>query len=137
MKKIIESFEEGNDLVWQIDKKEFMRIRDKKWLKISWVGIKLTDNEKANLIKDNLIFESEAKIDYLLRKTSLNKIKVDMEKKFKTSYTDIMIKIVTMCSKIQLEPLYGTYEDYDSYNEKLGYCIEKVVKAYENKYGKF
>lgn len=137
MKKIIESFEEGNDLVWQIDKKEFMRIRDKKWFKISWVGIKLTDNEKANLIKDNLIFESEAKIDYLLRKTSLNKIKVDMEKKFKTSYTDIMIKIVTMCSKIKLEPLYGTYEDYDSYNEKLGYCIEKVVKAYENKYGKF
>lgn len=137
MKKIIESFEEGNDLVWQIDKKEFMRIRDKKWFKISWVGIKLTDSEKANLIKDNLIFESEAKIDYLLRKTSLNKIKVDMEKKFKTSYTDIMIKIVTMCSKIKLEPLYGTYEDYDSYNEKLGYCIEKVVKAYENKYGKF
>lgn len=137
MKKIIESFEEGNDLVWQIDKKEFMRIRDKKWFKISWVGIKLTDNEKANLIKDNLIFESEAKIDYLLRKTSLNKIKVDMEKKFKTSYTDIMIKIVTMCSKIKLEPLYGTYEDYDSYNEKLGYCIKKVVKAYENKYGKF
>lgn len=137
MKKIIESFEEGNDLVWQIDKKEFMRIRDKKWFKISWVGIKLTDSEKANLIKDNLIFESEAKIDYLLRKTSLNKIKTDMEKKFKTSYTDIMIKIVTMCSKIKLEPLYGTYEDYDSYNEKLGYCIEKVVKAYENKYGKF
>ena len=60
-----------------------------------------------------------------------------MEKRFKTSYTDIMIKIVTMCSKIKLEPLYGTYEDYDSYNEKLGYCIEKVVKAYENKYGKF
>lgn len=137
MKKIIESFEEGNDLVWQIDKKEFMRIRDKKWFKISWVGIKLTDSEKANLIKDNLIFESEAKIDYLLRKTSLNKIKTDMEKRFKTSYTDIMIKIVTMCSKIKLEPLYGTYEDYDSYNEKLGYCIEKVVKAYENKYGKF
>ena len=82
MKKIIESFEEGNDLVWQIDKKEFMRIRDKKWFKISWVGIKLTDSEKANLIKDNLIFESEAKIDYLLRKTSLNKIKTDMEKRF-------------------------------------------------------
>lgn len=137
MKKMIESFEKDNDLVWTMNGTEFMSIKDKKWFKLSWVGLKLTDSEKANIIKDQLVFDSEAKIDYLLRKTSLNKIKIDMEKRFKTSYTDIMVKIVTMCSKIKLVPLYGTHEDYDTYDEKLGYCIEKVVKAYENKYGRF
>lgn len=137
MRKRVESFERENDLVWVINDQEFMSIKDKRWFKLSWIGLKLTDSEKANIIRDQLIFESDAKIEYLLKKTSLNKIKLDMEKRFKTSYTDIMIKIVTMHSKIKLEPLYGTYEDYDSYNERLGYCIERVVKAYENKYGRF
>lgn len=137
MKKVIDSYVSGESLVWRLNEVEFMKIKDKKWLSLSWVGLKLTDNEKVSILKEQLVFKNEDKIAYLLRKTSLNKIKLEMEKRFRTSYTDIMIKIVTMNSKLNLEPLYGTYEDYDSYNEKLGYCIDKVLKSHENKYGRF
>lgn len=137
MKNMVESIRENNDLVWLLDNKEFMRIKEGKWFTLSWIGIKLTDSQKVSIIKEQLVFDSEVRMDYVLRKPTLEKIKKEMEKRFKTSYTDIMIKIVTMYSKLKLEPLYGTYEDYDSYNEKLGYCVEGVVKAYERKYGRF
>lgn len=134
MKTLIEH-NMDKDTVWTLEKKEFMRLHNGKWLSITWDGVNINLNEKIKLVLSNIEHNHSELVKLILKKQTLDKIKLSVEKRFRTSYKDIVLKILTYFSTNKYEPLYNNYNDYDSYNDMLRICVEREIHKYRVTYG--
>lgn len=120
---------------WYLDDKEFMCLKKDKFLTISWDGNKLNLNKKIKLVTDEFELKDRNLVEKILKKQTLEKIKESVDKRFKSSYKDIVLKVVTYFSVNQYIPVYTGYNDYDSYNDALRACIEREIYKIKRVYG--
>lgn len=132
-----------NDTVWWIDGVGVCKIKDGVWLSIDFTGVKIPLKERIKVVKEfigeylkELGVSSEKRLECLLDEKVLKNIKKKADKKYLSSYSAIMVKIICYCSDEKLKPVYGTSNDYDSYDTNLRISVEKELDAYGRKYGR-
>lgn len=105
-------------------------------LKLNWVGTDWSLKDKINLLKELTDYRETDTVEYLLNKNVLKKLKEKVDKKFSSSYTDIMCQIVARYSLDGLTARFGQCYDHDTYEHWINYCIDKEISDRLRKYGR-